>query len=73
MSTRAELTPLSALVLLATAAILAAHCVLVALHTRGEPVSLKFLPPEIQPSPENTEGSPPPETTQPLFPGQPVP
>jgi hypothetical protein len=70
MNTRVELTPLSALVLLATAAILAAHCVLVALHPRGGSVSLEFLPPAVQPGLEN---QPQPETTQPLFPGQPQP
>jgi hypothetical protein len=72
MNTHAELTPLSALVLLATAAILAVHCALVALHPRGGSVSLEFLPPEVQPSP-SPETPLPVETTQPLFPGQPVP
>lgn len=70
MNTHVELTPLSALVLLATAAILASHCVLVTLHPHGESVSLKFLPPEVQPGLESLENLPP---TQPLFPGQPKP
>lgn len=70
MNTRAELTPLSALVLLAVAAILAVHCVLTVMRAQGEPLSLKFTSIENQTIPESPRE---PEAIQPLFPGQPKP
>lgn len=70
MNARAEFTPLSALVLLTVAAILAAQCVLAAMQAHGESVSLKFSALETQTTPENIQES---KATQPLFPGQPNP
>jgi hypothetical protein len=68
MNARVELTPLSALVLLAVATILAVQCILAAMRTQGEPVSLKLASLEAQTTPESSRE---PEATQPLFPGQP--
>jgi hypothetical protein len=70
MNPRAELTPLSALVLLALAAILAAQFVLAVMRAHGEPISLKFISFESQTTPESSRE---PQVTQPLFPGQPKP
>ena len=68
MNDRIELTPLFALVLLAAATILAAQCFLTVLRGHGEPIFLKFVSPEAQAISENPGQ---PETTQPLFLGQP--
>jgi len=70
VTTRIELTPLSAFVLLVVAAILAAQCFLVVLRAPGEPIFLKLLSPEAQAA---SESSSQPEATQPLFLGQPKP